>query len=242
MFCLGMSTRILALDTSTDACSVALMIDHVIISERFAVAPREHMQRILPMVDSLLAEAGIALKNLDLLVFGRGPGSFTGVRIGIGIAQGLALGADLPLVGVSTLAALAQAAWRLTSARQVLTAIDARMGEVYWAQYRRQDDGIWLSDDSEALVAPAALGVITDDLEGNWAVAGNGWQTYPKLVCTNQLRLIPGETVLPAAQDMLPLALQQWRNDGACSVTQAAPTYLRNEVAWKPYLPKGFVK
>ncbi|KYP95675.1 hypothetical protein BG74_08480, partial [Sodalis-like endosymbiont of Proechinophthirus fluctus] len=118
--------------------------------------------------DSLLAEAGITLDSLDALAFGRGPGSFTGVRIGIGIAQGLALGADLPLIGISTLAALAEGAWRQTGACQVLTAIDARMGEVYWAAYR-SEAGVWLGEDGEALTAPAALALLSADLNGCWA-------------------------------------------------------------------------
>lgn len=117
-----MSTRILALDTATEACSVALWNDGEIHS-LFEVCPREHTQRVLPMVQQLLADQGITLNQLDALAFARGPGSFTGVRIGIGIAQGLALGAGLPMLGVSTLATLAQGAYRLTGANRVLAAI-----------------------------------------------------------------------------------------------------------------------
>lgn len=123
-----MSTRILALDTATEACSVALWNDGEIHS-LFEICPREHTQRILPMVQQVLADSGLTLKDLDALAFGQGPGSFTGVRIGIGIAQGLALGADLPLLGVSSLAAMAQGAFRQMQATQVLAAIDARMGK-----------------------------------------------------------------------------------------------------------------
>lgn len=126
-----MSTRILAIDTATEACSVALWNNgekHAL----FEICPREHTQRILPMVQQVLAESGVTLNQLDALAFGRGPGSFTGVRIGIGIAQGLAMGAELPMIGVSTLATMAQGAFRVTGATQVLAAIDARMGEVYW--------------------------------------------------------------------------------------------------------------
>ncbi|AHF73763.1 yeaZ [Candidatus Sodalis pierantonius str. SOPE] len=227
-----MSTRILALDTATEACSAALMLDDELLLERFAVAPREHTQRILPMVDSLLAEAGITLDSLDALAFGRGPGSFTGVRIGIGIAQGLALGADLPLIGVSTLAALAEGAWRQTGASQVLTAIDARMGEVYWAAYRREA-GVWLGEEGEAAAAPAALAALSADLTGCWATAGTGWQTYSTLLQHDGLQLVAGETLLPSARDMLPIALHHYRHGGARLVALAEPTYLRNEVAWK---------
>lgn len=227
-----MSLSILALDTATEACSAALVLDDELLLERFAIAPREHTQHILPMVDSLLAEAGITLDNLDALAFCRGPGSFTGVRIGIGIAQGLALGADLPLIGVSTLVTLAEGAWRQTGACQVLTAIDARMGEVYWATYRRKK-GLWLGEESEAVAPPASLAALTEDLTGRWATAGTGWQTYPMLLQRNGLQLLSGETLLPRARDMLPIALHYYRHGGARPVALAEPTYLRNEVAEK---------
>lgn len=103
-----MSAKILAVDTATENCSVALIVDGKVYSRR-AVAPREHTIKILPFVDEVLKEAGVRLQDLDALAFGQGPGSFTGVRIGIGIAQGLAFGADLPMVGISTLEAMAQA-------------------------------------------------------------------------------------------------------------------------------------
>lgn len=231
-----MSTRILALDTATEACSAALMLDENNVFERFTLTPREHAQRILPMVDSLLAEAGIALNDLNALAFGRGPGSFTGVRIGIGIAQGLALGADLPLIGVSTLAALAEGAWRQVGVRQVLTAIDAHIGAVYWARYQRQAAGVWLGEDSEAVLTPEALSVQNVDLTGFWAIAGTGWQTYPTLMAlinNDQVQLISGQTLLPSARDMLPLAFHYYRLGGARPVEYAEPSYLRNEVEWK---------
>lgn len=228
-----MSTRILALDTATEACSAALMLDANSIFERFTITPREHTQRILPMVDSLLAEAGITLNDLDALAFGRGPGSFTGVRIGIGIAQGLALGADLPLIGVSTLAVLAEGAWRQRGISQVLTAIDARMGTVYWAQYQRQAVGVWLGEDSEAVLTPEKLAAQAVDIIGCWAIAGTGWQTYPTLINDDRVQLIPGHTLLPNARDMLPLAFHYYFHGGARPVKYAEPAYLRNEVAWK---------
>lgn len=123
--------RILAIDTATEACSVALWNDGT-VNAHFELCPREHTQRILPMVQDILTTSGTSLTDINALAYGRGPGSFTGVRIGIGIAQGLALGAELPMIGVSTLMTMAQGAWRKNGATRVLAAIDARMGEVYW--------------------------------------------------------------------------------------------------------------
>jgi len=228
-----MSTRILALDTATEACSAALWLDGE-ISQRFEICPREHTRRILPMIDSLLAEAGIGLHQLDALAYGRGPGSFTGVRIGIGIAQGLALGAELPMIGISTLAALAQGAWRNTGIDHVLTAIDARMGEVYWAQYSRAADGRWQGEESEKVIKPEQLIQSVAGVAGLWAYAGTGWETYPDLVhSTGQLQLQTGRLTLPVAADMLVLAAKSLDDGQALPVELTQPTYLRNEVAWK---------
>ncbi|AGJ61476.1 Uncharacterized protein YeaZ [Candidatus Moranella endobia PCVAL] len=227
-----MATHILAIDSTTAACSAALMLDNEVVLERFVVAPREHTQLILPMVDSLLAEADISLYSLDAIAFGRGPGSFTGVRISICIAQGLALGANLQLIGVSTLAALAEGAWRRTGICKVLTAIDARMGEVYWATYKRHD-GVWLGEEHEKIVVPDVLAAISTDLTGCWATAGTGWQTYPTLLNHVGLKLVSGKTLFPSAQDILPLALHHYRHGNNHAVVLVEPTYLRNAVACK---------
>ncbi|WJV55768.1 tRNA (adenosine(37)-N6)-threonylcarbamoyltransferase complex dimerization subunit type 1 TsaB [Prodigiosinella aquatilis] len=227
-----MSTRILALDTATEACSVALWNDGEIHS-LFEVCPREHTQRILPMVQQILTESSLSLCDLDVLAFGQGPGSFTGVRIGIGIAQGLALGANLPMIGISTLATMAQGAFRLTGATQVLAAIDARMSEVYWAEYRHDANGAWLGGDTEAVLTPQQVQMQTATLEGNWATAGTGWQTYPDLVRHPVISLQDSGVLLPHAEDMLPLAIQQWQAGLSVSVEMAQPCYLRNEVTWK---------
>ncbi|RLM26837.1 tRNA (adenosine(37)-N6)-threonylcarbamoyltransferase complex dimerization subunit type 1 TsaB [Brenneria alni] len=227
-----MSTRILALDTATEACSVALWNDGEIHS-LFEVCPREHTQRVLPMVQQVLAESGLALNALDALAFGQGPGSFTGVRIGIGIAQGLALGAELPVIGVSTLATMAQGAFRRTGATRVLAAIDARMGEVYWARYQQDVNGYWQGDASEAVLTPQQVQVLTAELSGQWATVGTGWKTYTDLVSHPSVSLLDGDILLPQAEDMLPLAYQQWIAGQSVSVELAQPRYLRNDVAWK---------
>ncbi|EMH4149001.1 tRNA (adenosine(37)-N6)-threonylcarbamoyltransferase complex dimerization subunit type 1 TsaB [Providencia stuartii] len=226
-----MSSRILAVDTATEACSVALLCDGEIIS-RFAVSPREHTQKVLPMVDEVLSQAEVTLNQLDALAFGRGPGSFTGVRIGVGIAQGLALGANLPMIGVSSLMTLAEGAYRTQGHEQVLTAIDARMAEVYCAQYQRTAEGIWLGEDTEAVMAPELFRDSIAQLAGQWSLAGTGWQAYPQLK-DSALSLIESGITLPAAQDMLPIAERLWRAGQVQAVENVEPTYLRNEVTWK---------
>lgn len=227
-----MSTRILAIDTATEACSVALWNNgekHAL----FEICPREHTQRILPMVQQILAESGVSLNQLDALAFGRGPGSFTGVRIGIGIAQGLAMGADLPMIGVSTLATMAQGAFRQMGATQVLAAIDARMGEVYWGQYQRQNDGVWVGETTEAVFTPERAQQNVMALAGEWASVGTGWGTYPDMAAATPIMLVDGQITLPQAEDMLPLALVDFALGKMTAVENAQPTYLRNEVTWK---------
>ncbi len=144
--------KLLAIETATDTCSAALWIDGE-LCERFEVAPQRQSELILPMMDALLAEAGLRPAQLDALAFGRGPGSFTGVRIATGVAQGVAFAAGLPVVGVSTLAALAQGHLGATGCRRVLAAYDARMGEVYWAACEADGEGV-MRVSGEELVVP----------------------------------------------------------------------------------------
>ncbi len=172
-----MSTRILAIDTATEACSVALW-NNGEVQALFELCPREHTQRILPMVQQILASSGLSLQQLDALAFGRGPGSFTGVRIGIGIGQGLALGANLPMIGVSTLQTMAQGAFRLTGATRVLAAIDARMGEVYWGEFERNAEGHWLGEHTEAVMTPAQTWYALRRL----VVTGPRWERAGRLI------------------------------------------------------------
>ncbi|WP_058969560.1 tRNA (adenosine(37)-N6)-threonylcarbamoyltransferase complex dimerization subunit type 1 TsaB [Type-D symbiont of Plautia stali] len=227
-----MSARILALDTATEACSAALLNQQQ-IDARFEIAPRDHTQRILPLVQELLQLQQLDLTALDALAFGRGPGSFTGVRIGIGIAQGLALGANLPMIGISSLATMAQGAWRLTGATRVLAAIDARMGEVYWAEYQRDENGEWLGAETEAVLKPEAAEARIAQLSGEWATVGTGWQAYPHLLNGSVATLMTTDVTLPAAEDMLPLAQCALQRGETVAVEHAEPVYLRNEVAWK---------
>lgn len=227
-----MSLRILAIDTATESCSVAVWNEGVVAS-RFEISPREHTQKILPMVKSALEEANITLQSLDVLAFGRGPGSFTGVRIGVGVAQGIALGAELPMIGISSLATMAEGVFRTTGIKQVLVAIDARMGEIYCAQYQRNDAGVWMGEDTEAVMKPEQLIEALQSTKGTWAIAGTGWQAYPDLKEALPFTVVETEITLPAAQDMLPLAVTAWHEGKSTKVEDAEPVYLRNEVTWK---------
>lgn len=227
-----MSVKILALDTATENCSVALLVDDKVYV-RSAVAPRDHTKLVLPMVDEVLKEAGLSLTDLDALAFGRGPGSFTGVRIGIGIAQGLAFGADLPMIGVSTLQAMAQGVYRQHGASQVAAAIDARMSEVYWGRFSRQEDGTWASVDAECVIPPqlAADNSVAD--EQVWFTAGTGWDAYAEQLADVKFNRQKSDILFPDAQDIVQLAKFEWANGNTVDAEEASPVYLRDTVAWK---------
>ncbi len=229
-------TRLLALDTSTDACSVALRDGEQTIA-RFELAARSHTQRLLPMVDEVLSEAGLALSDLDALVFGRGPGSFTGLRICLGMVQGLAFSRDLPVVGVSTLEAMAVGYYRQhPSLRQfstpLLVALDARMQEVYWTLVKPQaDTGIAiLADEAVAPPERVASHPAVAGLHGSFHGIGPGWH-YPALVTLAPTSI--DLAVYPDAQDMLGLGVSALQQGQAVSAEQAQPVYLRDEISWK---------
>ncbi|MFQ2613265.1 MULTISPECIES: tRNA (adenosine(37)-N6)-threonylcarbamoyltransferase complex dimerization subunit type 1 TsaB [Aeromonas] len=223
--------KILAVDTATEACSAALLVGDTLYS-RWEEAPRDHTRKILPMVQALLDEAGLSLDELDAIAFGRGPGSFTGVRIGISVAQGLAFGAGVPMIGVSTLAAMAQGAHKLEGAEQVLAAIDARMDEVYFGHYALVD-GVMTLVGEEVVSEPAALVQARDKLTGAVSCVGTGFETYGEALGGLADVLMASQVRFPAAADMLPLARQAWFAGEAVPVEQATPVYLRDKVTWK---------
>ncbi|GAA3704975.1 tRNA (adenosine(37)-N6)-threonylcarbamoyltransferase complex dimerization subunit type 1 TsaB [Oceanisphaera sediminis] len=222
-------TRILAIDTATEACSAALWQNGELLS-RYQVAPRGHTDLILPMVAELLAEGELSLNQLDGLAFGRGPGSFTGVRITLGVAQGLAYGADLPLLGVSNLQALAQGAYRACGGEQVLAAIDARMGEIYVGAYRLEQ-GLMVGTDEEQVLAPAQFLESSAD-SARWPLGvGSAFVTYAELMSRVEERC---EAVpFPEARDLLPQALELWQAGLGVAAADARPVYLRDKVTWQ---------
>ncbi|VAW90488.1 tRNA threonylcarbamoyladenosine biosynthesis protein TsaB, partial [hydrothermal vent metagenome] len=166
--------KLLAIDTSTEACSAALSIDGE-ISEHYEIAPRKHAELILPMIDKLLVDAGCTLAQMDAIAFGRGPGAFTGVRIGTGVVQGLAFSIDCPVVPVSSLAAMAYGVMAEYKADNVLAGIDARMAEVYWGAYQRSANGGVQLLDEESVCKPDETFI---PVSGSWIGAGTAWQTY----------------------------------------------------------------
>ena len=233
---------LLALDTSTEACSVALLYngEKTYLNE---LAQRTHAKRILPMVDEILTDSGLKLNQLDALAFGRGPGSFTGVRVGAAIAQGLALGADLPVIPISNLTAMAQAAFELYQAENVAAAIDARMNEVYFSQLVREkkctDFGqffIWKNLIPEQVCSPEkALVQLANSTALNIATStalrvGTGWNAYAQFATKG---LTGSDIELPDARYMLELARVEWLQQKTISALEIEPIYLRNEVTWK---------
>lgn len=224
-----MSMRLLAIDTTEEACSAALLVDHA-VAERFALAPRRHSELILPMMDGLLAEAGLRLVDLDALAFARGPGSFTGVRIAASVVQGAAFGADLPVVAVSSLQALAQGALRTHGAVAVLAALDARMAEVYWGAYRADAEGIMRPVIDEAVCAPRQVSVPPGV---DWHGVGSGWASHAaELGARCALQLPRDGGALVHARDVAVLASVLFAAGEAVAAEQALPVYLRDEVAW----------
>ena len=219
--------NLLAIETSTEACSVALVHGEEVIA-RSEFAPRRHAELALPMADALLAEAGLGRHALDAIAVGRGPGAFTGVRLGVALAQGMALALDRPVVSVSSLAALALEAPEDEAA--ILAVIDARMGEVYAACYRRDDAGGLVALDEERVCTPATL-VLPE--AAVWQVVGSGWATYAEVLrghLTGSLKHADGDRY-PQARHVAELAVREYQAGRAVPPEQALPVYLRDKVA-----------
>ena len=236
--------KLLAVETSTQACSAALFIDGV-VKECFELTSNEHTRLILPMIDSLMSDAGLKPQQLDALAFGCGPGSFTGVRIATGVIQGIAFGADLPVVPVSTLAAIAQDFFdknnvkeqgerlkaKLTAFNVAFTAMDARMGEIFWGVYQRDEQGFaeLIGKESVTLAAdvqfPDRIGV----------GVGSGWGVYKQELMTRLAGRVSYCEIdnLPRACVIARLGARGFEQGLAVAVEQAMPVYLRDKVAKK---------
>ena len=229
---------ILAIETSSELASCALLHQGVLTSHESS-GVRTHSQAILPMVQALLGEAGLALADCDALAYGVGPGSFTGVRTATGIIQGLGFGASLPVLPVVTLLAMAEACRAVSGADEVLALLDARMGEVYWARYRKEGEGAgagagagtagWRIVDAPTLAAPTAVPAF-----GAATACGNGLMAYPAAFA-EQVASVGDRVVadiMPHARAVAVLAAIDFAAGRAIPADQAQPLYLRNKIAF----------
>jgi tRNA threonylcarbamoyladenosine biosynthesis protein TsaB len=222
--------KLLALDTATENCSAALLIDGA-VRFREVEMERGHAERILPMIDELLSEAAVTLKDLDAIAFGRGPGSFTGVRLAATVTQGLAFGADLGVIPVSDLRAVAQ---RVMASR-VLVCNDARMGEVYWACYDKEEGGLARLEGEEHVSKPSEV-----KLPHGWPSAtpvGRGFMAYAEAL--QYLAQGPVDNFLPHAREIAQLAVPELKAGGLLPPEAAVPVYLRDNVAHVAQAPKA---
>lgn len=223
----SMNAKILAIDTATERCSVALRLGEGACIERAVDTARAHAEIVLPMVEEVLREAGVTLGELDAIAYGRGPGAFTGVRIAIGVVQGLAYGTSLPTIGVSDLAAVAQQVARQVSkaGEKILVCMDARMSEVYWGVFEVGDDGLVFPASEERVSKPALI-----EAQATRA-AGTAFGAYPELRA--KFANVPiHEGWLPHAREIAALAEPAYRAGRGEPATQARPVYLRDQVTF----------
>ena len=222
----------LAIDASTEACSVALQCNDKVFS-RYELCPQSHSLRLLPMIDDVLKEASCKLSQLDGLIFGQGPGSFTGVRIGIGVAQGLAFSANLKLVGVSTLQTMAQLAYINHQQSQVIAIIDARMSEVYNGYYELDENNIMQAKINEAVTPPDKLKQrLVSIVEQAYGV-GTGWDAYVDELTSLKFNNDSPEVLFPEAKAMLAIGIAAFKRGEGVLPENAQPVYVRDTVSWK---------
>jgi len=221
--------KILAIDTSTESCSVALAIDDQVTTS-FELQPRRQTELILPMVNQLLLSAQIQVSDLNVISCTIGPGSFTGLRVGVGVVQGLAYGADLPVIPVSTLAVLAQGAYRLYEEKHVLVALDARRKQVYWGAYELSENKLMILKDRECVVDPDKVEIPDRSLK--WMGVGTGFSAYhEKLISAlNDVDCEIKEYLYPHAQDIIAFAKDKFFKKEIISSQTLGPVYLRDQI------------
>lgn len=232
--------KILAIDTATEACSVAL-VDNTnstgseksdqFVDSIFEICPQQHSQQILPMIDELLMRNACKLSELDAIAYGRGPGSFTGVRIAASTVQGLAFGANLPVVQVSTLAAMAQQVYAQSGIKEHLVLIDARMKEVYMGHFKIVD-GVAVEVLEESVVSPELALSYFQGLPAGVGLAGTGFVTYAEIFA-QALQSFTLDVHYPNAAFMLPSAIQAMRLGNSIAVDDIQPVYVRDKVTWQ---------
>jgi tRNA threonylcarbamoyladenosine biosynthesis protein TsaB len=215
--------KILAIDTATERCSVALRVEGRSV-ERAVHTARGHGDLVLTMVDEVLKETGLGLRELDGIAYGRGPGAFTGVRIAIGVVQGLAFGAQLPTVGISDLAAVAQQVARPDS--RILVCMDARMSEVYWGLFAQAEEDVLSAASEERVSGPDKVAAQNPTI-----LAGTGFRAYPEL--RQRFAELPAhDELLPHARDIALLGERELRAGRGVPAAEAQPVYLRNQVTF----------
>jgi len=220
----------LAIDASTEACSVAITFNESQFSE-YELCPQSHSLRLLPMVDSVLKQANCKLAELDGIIFGQGPGSFTGVRIGIGVTQGLAFSAQLRARGVSTLQAMAQQAYIEKGESRVIAAIDARMSEVYTCYFEVDEQGIMQAKTAEVVLKPELVAQYYNDMATPAYGVGTGWDAYNDLAALKSNPDSP-EILFPTAEAMLAIGQVDFSRH-CVDAENAQPKYVRDTVSWK---------
>lgn len=227
--------NLLAIETSTDACSVGLLVDDEIMSDH-RLAARQHGALVLPMVNELMSEAGICAKQLDGIAYGRGPGSFTGVRIGVAVTQGIALGADIGVIGLSTMQSIAQGCLREFSDTHVAVSLDARMDEVYYCAYAQDENKVMQAVIDEQVCSQQSIQVLPEIHSNNittWRWAGSGVERYIDIV--KEHFLVNDSAIRtdrwPHAQDLLSLASPRILAGEMLAAEYASPVYLRDKVA-----------
>ena len=227
--------KLLAIETSTDACSVGLLIDGEIIVDH-RLAAQQHGALVLPMVDQIMSKAGISAKQLDGVAYGRGPGSFTGVRIGVAVTQGIALGADVGVVGISTLQTIAQGCLREFADTHVAVSMDARMDEVYYCAYVQEQSNVMQALIDEEVCAQQSIRILPESQSASastWRWAGSGAQRYSNIV--KEHFSVDDSAIRtdrwPHAQDLLSLALPRVVAGALTASEDASPVYLRDKVA-----------
>ncbi|MBI5447853.1 MAG: tRNA (adenosine(37)-N6)-threonylcarbamoyltransferase complex dimerization subunit type 1 TsaB [Gammaproteobacteria bacterium] len=216
--------KILAFDTSTQQCSVALLCGNE-IKDISLDAPNQHAELLLPLIHRLLHEAGLSLTQLNAIGFSRGPGSFTGLRIAASLAQGLACAHDIPVAAISTLQMMAQATHLTQHAERIAVAMDARMQQIYWGTFA--GTGIMLPTCPEQVLSPNEVILAGKD----WTAVGTAWQVYSDSLLFLQPQLAHIDTKsLPQARNLIPLAQYQIEQKLTVSAENALPIYLRDKV------------
>ena len=223
--------KLLAIETATESCSAALMLNEEIV-DLSEIAPRRHNEIILSMCEQVLAQAQTSLTELDAIAFGRGPGAFTGVRLAASVAQGIAMGQDLPVVPVSSLATLAQAVYEEKQVQEVFACIDARMQEVYYGVYKLSSEHMMELEGKERVISPQH---INQKVSSNCYGTGSGWNVYAESLLQavgNDISFDADK--FPQAKYVAKLAKTYFQQGQKLSAEEALPVYIRDDVAEKP--------